>query len=278
MKTERPLPGLSILLPLLAFAALTPLAARGDSSAATSSWLPAVHIVGASGVFRTDVQIFNPDPTRYAPVRLYFTPAGADGTTLPGWELSPALSPRESITLEDVVVNYLGFSSGFGLLEVRSGDTTPLIVTSNLYNVSGEKPGTYGQFSPGQPYRKSVGFDESVFGDLYIVGLKNDPVFRTNVALMNPSAAELEAGLQVVDAGGQVWASRAYLVPPFSIRQINDLFEKEFPAAGIPRGGPYRLTVFVNLSNEARVLCYASVIDLRTGDPYLIPGEPTIAP
>jgi hypothetical protein len=29
----------------------------------------------------------------------------------------------------------------------------------------------------------------------------------------------------------------------------------------------------VDLSNGAKVLCYATVTDLRTGDPYLIPGQ-----
>ncbi len=84
--------------------------------------------------------------------------------------------------------------------------------------------------------------------------------------------------MQLVDSIGRVLAQRAYSVAPYSIRQINDLFGKEFVAAGIPPGGPYRLTVFVNLPNAARLLCYASVSDLRTGDPYLIPGEPASLP
>ena len=37
-------------------------------------------------------------------------------------------------------------------------------------------------------------------------------------------------------------------------------------------GSPYRLNVFVNLGNGAKVLAYATVTDTRTGDPYLIPG------
>jgi len=263
----------ALLLAAAALAIVPALTVRADSIASTSSFLPAVHVIGASGVYRTDVSIFNPDPVRSVQVILYYTPAGVDGTSLNGLRITPDLQPRESVSLEDIVVNYLGYSSGFGLLEVKGSD--PLIVTSNTYNVAGALAGTYGQFSPGQPERKALGFDDSVFGDLYVTGLKNDPNFRTNLAIMNPTGVSLEAGVQLVGpTGGDPWAGRAYEIPPYSIVQINDLFEREFAAAGAPRGGPYRLTVFVNLSNGAKVLCYASVTDLRTGDPYLITGEP----
>ncbi len=263
----------ALLLAAAAFAIGPEIAARADSIASKSTFLPAVHVTGASGVYRTDVSIFNPDPVSSVQVVLYYTPAGIDGTNLNGLRITPDLRPRESVSLEDIVVAYLGYPDGFGLLEIQGSD--PLIVTSNTYNVGGALAGTYGQFSPGQPERKALGFDDSVFGDLYVTGLKNDPNFRTNLAIMNPTGVSLEAGVQLVGpAGGDPWAGRAYRLPPYSIVQINDLFEKEFVAAGAPRGGPYRLTVFVNLSNGARVLCYASVTDLRTGDPYLITGEP----
>jgi hypothetical protein len=38
-------------------------------------------------------------------------------------------------------------------------------------------------------------------------------------------------------------------------------------------GGPWRLSVFVNVSNGARALGYATVTDVRTGDPYLLTGQ-----
>lgn len=281
----------------LALAVLAPAPAPAmDSIATTSAWLPAEHVVGAIGDSRTDVEIFNPDPERTAEVTLFFTPAGVDGTGLPGKRLTPDLGPRESVTLADVVVNTLGYTEGFGVLQVRSGPSTPILVTSVSYNETrwadptpvlatslpygvGRRLGITSRFLPGQPERKAVGFDDSVFGDLYIIGLKSDPDYQTDLALINPTGVDLEAGVQLVAAaGGDPYVSRAFTVPPYSIRPVNDLFEKEFVASGAPRGGPYRLNVFVNLANGARVLCYASVVDRRTGDSYQIPGEPTISP
>lgn len=258
--------------------------AAADSIATDRAFLPAVHVNGATGVYRTDVTIFNPDGTRHAVVKLYFTEAEHDGTTSDGFVIDPDLNPRESVSITDILCsniwNYC--SGGYGLLEIsgedRSGQPLNLIITSNTYNVAGALSGTYGQFIPGQAYRKALGFDDSVYGDLYTIGLPADPIYRVNAAIMNPSNRTLEAGVQLVDGAGYRYGTRIKTVPPYSMAQMNDIFGKEFAAFGPfdPRYGPYRLTFFVNLSNGARILGYATVTDLRTGDPYLVTAEPVV--
>jgi hypothetical protein len=248
-------------------------AASADSLVTSDAFLPVVHIVGATGVFRSDVWIFNPNRFDVT-ARLYYTPADADGTNLGGIRITPDLHSRESVTLTDIVGNpaYFNYASSYGLLEVRT--SAPVIVTSNLYNIAGATPGTYGQFAPGQPFRNALGFDNTDNGLLYVTGIPNDPNFRTNAVAMNPTGVTLEAGVQLVDAIGNVWASNAYTVLPFSMHQINDIFGAEFAAANPPpENGPYRLNFFVNLANGARILCYASITDKRTGDPYMVVGQ-----
>ena len=262
---------------LIALVACGPLAQPAQAAPnASDSYLPAVHIVGATGVFRTDVSAFNPDTDVTADVAFYYTPAGVDGN-LPGntisFRLTDGLPPRNSVTLKDIVAEYVLVDSGYGLLQV-SGLNKPVIVTSNTYNVNGAVPGTYGQFSPGQPIQSALGFDNSVFGDLYVTGVPNDANHRTNAVIMNPTGVSLEAGVQLVDKYRQIWASGVYVVPPYSLRQINDVFGKEFVASGVPPDDSYRLNFFVNLGNGARILSYASITDVRTGDPYLVPGVP----
>jgi hypothetical protein len=242
-----------------------------DSIVSADSFLPAVHINGATGVYRTDVWIFNPDPSLKAVVDLYYTEADRDGSTLPGIRITPDLDPRESVTLSDIVKDYFGKTSSYGLLEVRG--SLPLIVTSNTFNVAGAVSGTYGQFSPGQALRNALGFDNSIFGDLYVTGLVNDPNHRTNAVVMNPTGTTLEAGVQLVDSVGNVYKTVVVTVPPWSLHQLNDIFYQDFASSNPPQGGPWRLNVYVDLSNGAKVLCYATVTDLRTGDPYLIPGQ-----
>ena len=242
-----------------------------DSIVTSDAFLPAVHINGASGVFRTDVWIFNPDSNAKATVDLYYTEADRDGTSSPGVRITPDLDPRESVTLSDIVAEYFGKTSSYGLLEVKG--SLPLIVTSNTFNVAGAIAGTYGQFSPGQAFRNALGFDNSIFGDLYVTGIVNDPNHRTNAVVMNPTDTTLEAGVQLVDSVGNVYKTVIVTVPPYSMHQLNDIFYQDFASSNPPQGGPWRLNVYVDLSNGARVLCYATVTDLRTGDPYLIPGQ-----
>ena len=177
-----------------------------DSIATNDAYLPAVNITGATGVYRTDVWIFNPETSLDNDVSLYFTPADVDGTHLEGIAITPSLAPRESVSLTDIVRNYFDKTETYGLLEIRG--TYPLMVTSNTYNVAGAQAGTYGQYSPGQPYRSALGFDDSVFGDLYVTGLTNDPKLRTNAVVMNPSEKPLEAGVQLVDAAGIIYGTR----------------------------------------------------------------------
>ena len=63
-----------------------------------------MHIVGASGVFRTDVTIFNPDPSLAAVVDVLYGEADRDGTERPVFHVPGNLGPRASITLPDIVL------------------------------------------------------------------------------------------------------------------------------------------------------------------------------
>ena len=91
--------------------------------------------------------------------------------------------------------------------------------------------------------------------------------------VMNPTEFPLEAGVELVDRDGNPYKTVLVNVPPFSLHQLNDIFHDAFASASPPVGGPWRLTVFVNSSNGAQALCYATVTDLRTGDPYLLTGQ-----
>ena len=256
---------------LVVLAVGTTPAARADSIVTADAFVPAVKVVGATGTFVTDVFIFNPDPTNNAEVYLYFTPADTDGTNSVPLKITPDLAPRETVTLADILGRYFGENGTFGLLEVQG--SVPLLVTSNTYNVAGALAGTYGQYSPGQPYRASLGFDDSVYGNLYVAGLPNDPNYRVNAAIQNPTKYRLYAGVQLVDAVGFVYGTRTFEIPPFSQTQLNDVFGSVFASFGPPRGDSYRLNFYVDVNNGARILSYATITDTRTGDPYLVPGQ-----
>jgi hypothetical protein len=267
-------PWLPLLL-VIAFAPGAHAATRSLSSIVTAdAFLPAVNIVGATGVYRTDITIFNPQQNNVA-VKLFFTPADTDGTGLGGLNIVNGLDARESVTLVDVVGAYFNLPGSYGILNVQglsAAGGSELIVTSNTYNVAGAVAGTYGQFSPGQPIEDALGFDDSDAGDLYLPGLPYDADHRVNAVVINPTGVSpLEVGVQLVDAFGNIIGKNVYDVPPYSMHQINDIYSA-FPTPQPENAPPYRLNVFVNLANGAKVLCYATVTDKRTGDPYLITG------
>lgn len=283
MKTERPKPSRRARrgpLVVLAASALL-LGARpvgaADTIATIDGFLPIVHIVGATGVFRTDLEIFNPDSVT-AVIDLYYAEHETDGTQ--SLVVRVTLPSRQSISLPDILLANFGISAGYGLLEFRSN--VPVIVTSNTYNVAGAVAGTYGQFSPAQPFRKALPFAASpneIFGDLYAVGLRNASNLRTNAVILNPTRFTLDAGVELVDRFGVFLGKKRYSVPPFSLRQLNDVFGAEFASFGPPSGAGYRLTFYVNSrasGEDPRILAYVTITDRNTGDPYLVTGEPVL--
>src|SRR5450755_2718293 len=104
--------------------------AGADTISSTDSFLPAVHVNGASGVYRTDVTIFNPDPLVAAVVDIFYGEADRDGTTRPVYHLPGNLGPLASVMLSDIVLSTFGLGSSYGLLEVKSSTGTPVQVTS----------------------------------------------------------------------------------------------------------------------------------------------------
>ncbi|MCK6682998.1 MAG: hypothetical protein L6R30_11350 [Thermoanaerobaculia bacterium] len=271
--------------PRLGFMALTLALATGnpltaDTIASSRSFVPLVHTKGASGEWRTDLTLFNPEPERAATVDLLYTPAGSDGTNAQGKRFE--LLPRMSVTFKDVLCNNeikFDYCSGYGLADIhsydRNGDLS-ILVTSNTYNI-GSGAGTFGQFVPAFPARKALGFSNSVFGDLYCPGLPYGANIIVNAAVLNASAFPLTATVLLTDRFGVKVAKEVTLeVLPYSMEQLNNIYDVVFASAGpfSAEKAPYRLTFFVSKNNGARILAYATVTDTDTGDPYLITAEP----
>ncbi len=255
---------------------------QADSIATAQAFVPVIHQQGGTGFWQSDINIFNPEMTRGAVVDIYYTPHDTDGSSSDGVRLR-LLGPRQTWSFTDILCGeYFSRCQGdYGLLEIRgsteSGDPLLLIVTSSTYNTKGAVPGTYGQFVPGQPGRKALGFDPSEFGELYAIGLPSGTAtHQVNAAIMNPSRFQLDAVYILTDARGFKYPEKTMTVPPFSMSQVNDIFGKVFAAEGPfdPKNGPYRLTFAVNRNNGARILAYVTVTDTRTGDPYLITADP----
>ena len=247
--------------------------AFADSFASTDAFLPIVHAVGATGIYTSDVTVLNPNSSS-ATVTFYYTPADTDGSGSAGVPLNPPLAPGETFTFEDVLSTVF-HSSGYGLLEVQS--SSPIIVTSNTLNVAANcTGGSFGQFSPGQPFRNAIGFGFGSTYKLYVGGLPNDFDHRTNATLINPTSSTLNATVELVDTSGFTVGAVSTSVPPFSLHQLNDVFGSVFASRNPGAGAAWRLDFFVNTGNGARMLVYVTVINESSGDPYLVTGSASV--
>ncbi len=159
----------------------------------------------------------------------------------------------------------------FGLGQNTSGSvlvnsTQPLIVTTRTY--TSDATGTFGSFMPGVEVADGVAPGQTGI----LSQLTGNTNFRTNIGVVNLSAATCQARVQLKSAGGtNIGSSRTLSLAAYKFTQINDVFA----SLGAGTQNDAYATV-ESLTSGCRVWAYASVIDGTnaapgTNDPTLIP-------
>lgn len=214
--------------------------------------------VGGS-VWRTELTLFNAG-SEGTNVDLMFVP-GAGGTVL---KRSIFLSPRQTQSYANTLRDLYGLSAGSGAiaLEATSAASTPLLkVTSRTFNDTSY--GTYGLAVP------DIGTD-AMQQTLYITGIAANANFRTNLGLVNRSAAPVAASLTLYEPGGGTVATSNVTIPASNFQQAP--LGTFFPSIG---GRTFdTLSMRVTTSARDAVSAYASVVDNRTQDPVYMQALP----
>jgi len=214
--------------------------------------------IGGS-VWRTELTLFN-GGSEAASGQFTFIPGGG-GAVL---TRSLFLNVNQSITYANALSDLFGLSNGAGAIaiEASSATSTPAIrVTSRTFTTG--SAGTYGQSVP------TVSTDD-LTTTLLMTGLESDANFRTNIGLVNRSAAAVAAGLTLYDANGTVIATAAVTLPANNFQQSS--LASFFPSV---TGGSYTaLSMRVDSTTASAVSAYGSVIDNRTQDPVYIQAIP----
>lgn len=228
---------------VITFTGDAPLTQRPNAGAATRV-IPAVaHAPGANGTnFVTDVRIAS-NASVAETLMAVFTPSGVDGrVTFAAVQLS--LAPHQVLALDDVVARTFT-SVGTGQLQI-SGATGDFVVTSRTYTKA--SPGTYGQAIPGAPPSSATA--------LVVGGLRVDDDFRSNVGFAESGGNVVDVHVDWRDASGAIIGTSSVTLPPFSHLQI--------PA---PAGA-----VRADVSGDAALMAYGSVVDNRSGDSVYVSG------
>ncbi len=227
--------------------------------------------VGANSTYwKTDFSIFNPSDEEISVDLNYFSSFGNKTVNL-------NLNPKGFLNLKDIISNYFNTPNSFGAMtSICLQDTQPIIFTrtyteqqSSRAMLRGEakanSSGTYGQGIRASPYEETFYQGEKA----YLVGLKNNQNFRTNIGFFNLKEFPIEVKLKLLNSEGEEISSVKYNLDAFQHLQINNIFsslniEEEYDSA---------YAILWTDTQDGRFSCYSSIVDNSTGDPVYIEGE-----
>lgn len=225
---------------------------------ATPSMMRAIpvigHVDGANNSrFRSDLYLFNPSS---APATI--TLEAKSWSTPEQKTIGFSLLPNEARVVPDVLPTLFGMT-GLARLRYRSNSIDGVRVTSRTYTVE-DSGATYGCLVP--PLNN---FQMASAGDrLEIHGISGGGAFRTNLALVELSAANVNTSLnlmvRLIDRN-RIVDSFTVTVPGASGMQINDIFAARGLTA--PAAGMIMIEV---LNGDGVIGAYATLTDNVTND------------
>lgn len=218
--------------------------------------LAASKFAGGGGTFfQSDVRIYN-SGTATANVDALLLASSDNSGSVPAASFS--IGPKQSVAYDDMILSLFGMQSGGGAVLFASSQ--PIVVTSDLYTLNNVCPsvgGTLGQFIPG--------LDPAVAATRQrLFNILNDGKYRANFGVINVSDQTINVRVTIVGGNGATLRQKDYSVGPFGWRQINRIFAD--------MGSPNSNNATILVESTQPVLTYASMVDERTGDPFLVWG------
>jgi hypothetical protein len=241
------------------------------AAAATTFVVPtSAHSTGAKGTnWRTDLEVHNPGTTQ-ASFTISLLKRDTDNSN--PMKVSLSLAPGLAQRYTDIVDSVFHFSGAAALqVSVTSGT---LLVTADTYNRLGVgNPGnfpdgsTYGQYAPALTSDQAI-----TSGDQgRIIQISHDPSlvsnFRTNLGVINATSSQIAVTIDLYTSlGAWLGPTIGVTLRPLEYQQLDKVFEK---VTGQVVSDGYAIVRTTTAGGS--FYAYASVIDNRTGDPFLIP-------
>lgn len=226
--------------------------------------IPAIaHVDTPTTQFVSDVRIANV-ASQVVNYQVTFTQSGLNGMAA-GKQTTFSIPSNQTVALNDLVQQWFGEGANSGALEIRPLSTNvpqlnlATVATSRTYAKGGG--GTFGQFIPAVPFSEFVGKGRT----LSIQHIAQSTLYRTNFGIVEGSGQPAEVKIAIFDTTGKKVDEFA-LAPllPGEFRAINRILETRNVALA-----DGRLEVSVT-SDTGRITAYASVLDNRTEDPFLV--------
>lgn len=225
------------------FAYLLPVVARGPGNNG-SSW-------------RTDVQVYNPDPNVSATNQLEMT------ATLNGMTQTLRIADSTYIYEDFVKVFTQGTASGPVVIRTRA-KFAPQIWTRTYTQTDS---GTFGQFIPAIRLDAAGGGSAIGEGKYYIPGLRNDDAYRTNLGFVNPNGQPVNALVKVLDDQRLELGRFNVSLQSFQLDQF-PITHPQKGLASLPTDRAFSLEIEVPAGQW--LIAYASFIASSSNDPIYL--------
>ena len=217
----------------------------------------ATQTAGASGTsWQTELTVYNGGTDTVEVTAAYLPHAGGDRLTR-----SLTIDAGAVATFENALPELFGVTAGTGAIEI----STPALLEPDTIQISsrtftGHDSGSYGLSVPEVLPSAAV---------TYITGIESSLTFRTNIGLVNRSVNELVAVLTLLSANGETIGSHETRLEGRSFSQTP--LTVLFPI--LAERSEESMTLRVEAERDGALSSYASVVDNRSQDPFLIPAK-----
>lgn len=221
--------------------------------------LPVVTRIGGFGgsIWRTDVQVYNSDPTvsQSNPLVLNVTFKG----------VTKQIEVASSTFISEDFMKYFTEGSDSGPMTISVMTNYQPQIWTRTYNQGAN--GTYGQFIPailisGEGHSATALPTVETFQ--FLSGLRSSTAYRTNLGLVNPMDRTLNITVTAYDSTYSPVGSTQQQVKPFELVQ----FTVDNVITNVPKDKPY--TIKITVPANAWLIAYASMIDQVSSDPTYI--------
>ncbi len=221
-----------------------------------------VHAKGQfNSVWRTDVQIYNADPTISVSNPLRMT------ASFKGSEFN--LEVTKSTTIyEDFLGRLLDHDDQGPVIITTKNTTAPPQIWTRTYNQA-EGGGTFGQFIPAIRLDNAGSGGAVDSGTYFLSGLRHDDRYRTNIGFLNPNALPIQATITVYNEVRLKLGEYTETLQPFQLVQYA-LKSKETDTFKLPANAPFSVKITIPSTGGNWLIAYASFIDGISNDPVFL--------
>jgi uncharacterized repeat protein (TIGR01451 family) len=262
---------------------------------ASTQIIPTVgHLAGLDSHWQSDVRIANLTASK-ANYLVSFT-TGSGDPTVPVKQTTLTVDPGATTALDDMIRNWFGVGSlgdsSNGVLFIQTVDAAgrvipnhvtnyvgndvsvnkTLAISSRTYNTTGKAStaGTLGQYVPSTAFANFIGKagTAGVASLLSLQQIAQTDAYRTNLGLVEASGKPVTLTIGTFDAAGNKLLDFPLALAGGQQKQLNSFLAQN--NVTLPNG---RISVELS-SGDGRVNAYASVVDAKSGNPFLVSGTP----